>query len=83
MFKNNSRRSRLTVDICFTCLTNITSLGKIGWVRQLYRKISYPMEEFQKREGLLNSVEGKKIVKTYNKIASVLLEYEVLYHRGW
>jgi len=41
------------------------------------------MDEFQKRNGLLSSAEGKKAVKTYNKIASVLLEYEVLFHRGW
>ena len=57
--------------------------GKIAWARQLYRKITLPIEHFQKRDELLKSLEGKKIVKTYNKMAAVLLEYEVLYHRGW
>ena len=27
--------------------------------------------------------DGKKIIKNYNKLAKVLLEFEVLYHRVW
>ena len=27
--------------------------------------------------------EAKKIVRNYNKIAKILLEYEILYHRAW
>lgn len=27
--------------------------------------------------------EAKKIIRNYNKLAKVLLEFEVLYHRGW
>ena len=25
----------------------------------------------------------RKIIRAYNKMAAVLLEYELLYHRGW
>lgn len=31
----------------------------------------------------LQSEEGKKIIRNYNKMAAVLMEFEVLYHRGW
>ncbi|XP_033755107.1 LOW QUALITY PROTEIN: dynein heavy chain 5, axonemal-like [Pecten maximus] len=57
--------------------------GKISWARQLYRRILEPMEVFQKQTNLLESNEAKKIIKNYNKLAKVLLEFEVLYHRGW
>jgi len=57
--------------------------GKIAWARQLYRKINAPMEHFVKQGEVLKSVDGKKIVRIYNKMSAVFLEYEVLYHRGW
>jgi len=41
------------------------------------------MEYFKKKDDLLKTPDGKKIVRTFNKLAAVLLEYEVLYHRGW
>ncbi|XP_071824188.1 dynein axonemal heavy chain 5-like [Apostichopus japonicus] len=57
--------------------------GKITWARQMFRRISEPMEEFQQRPKLLTSNEGKKIIRNYNKLAKVLMEFEVLYHRAW
>lgn len=27
--------------------------------------------------------EMRKVIRSYNKMAAVLLEYELLYHRGW
>lgn len=57
--------------------------GKITWARQMFRRISEPMEEFQQRPKLLQSNEGKKIIRNYNKLAKVLMEFEVLYHRAW
>lgn len=27
--------------------------------------------------------EAKRIIKNFNKLAKVLLEFEMLYHRGW
>ena len=57
--------------------------GRIAWSRQLYRKIEHPMRVFKKKPELLKHPEAKKIVRNYNKMAGVLLEYEMLYHRGW
>ena len=41
------------------------------------------MEAFQQHAVMLQGAEAKKIIKNYNKLAKVLLEFEVLYHRGW
>ncbi|XP_069769397.1 dynein axonemal heavy chain 5 isoform X6 [Narcine bancroftii] len=57
--------------------------GKIMWVRQLFRKIDIPMKFLKKNTDILKSSEMKKVIKNYNKMASVLLEFEMLYHRGW
>lgn len=57
--------------------------GKILWARQLYRRIQEPMELFQQQTGVLDTPEAKRIIRNYNRVAKVLLEYEMLYHRGW
>ena len=57
--------------------------GKIAWARQMYRRIQEPMEMFQKYPAILQTVDAKKIIKNYNKLAKVLLEFEVLYHQAW
>jgi hypothetical protein len=42
------------------------------------------MEIFQQQPTLMqNAPEAKKIIKDFNKLAKVLLEFEVLYYRGW
>uniref|UniRef100_A0A672TSA7 Dynein axonemal heavy chain 5 n=1 Tax=Strigops habroptila TaxID=2489341 RepID=A0A672TSA7_STRHB len=51
--------------------------GKIMWAQQLYRKIDHPMRVLKKKTTLL------KAVKSYNKMAAVLLEFELIYHRAW
>ena len=38
---------------------------------------------FQQYPGVLESDEAKKIIRSYNKVAKVLLEYEVIYHQAW
>ena len=54
------------------------------WARQLFRRIKDPMELFQdKAPHILKSPEAKKIIRNYNKVGKVLLEFEVLYHREW
>ena len=58
-------------------------VGKIAWARQLYRRIQDPMDIFQQHPTILQGIEAKKIIKNFNKLAKVLLEFEVLYHRGW
>ncbi|CAM4590230.1 unnamed protein product [Lepidochelys kempii] len=57
--------------------------GKILWARQLFHKIQEPMDLFQQHPTVLQTGEAKRIVRNYNKVAKVLLEFEVIYHRGW
>uniref|UniRef100_A0A673T0U8 Dynein axonemal heavy chain 8 n=1 Tax=Suricata suricatta TaxID=37032 RepID=A0A673T0U8_SURSU len=57
--------------------------GKILWVRQLYRRISEPINYFFKHSEILSSAEGKAIIRQYNRISYVLVEFEVVYHTAW
>nr|KAF6461745.1 dynein axonemal heavy chain 8 [Molossus molossus] len=57
--------------------------GKILWVRQLYRRITEPINYFFKNSEILSSVEGKAVIRQYNKISYVLVEFEVVYHTAW
>ncbi len=41
------------------------------------------MNTFQEHDAILQSPEAKRIIKSYNRLARVLLEFKVLYHRGW
>ncbi|XP_039610081.1 dynein heavy chain 5, axonemal-like [Polypterus senegalus] len=56
--------------------------GKIMWSRQLFRKIDVPMKILKNKPEILKAAD-KKIIRNYNKVAAVLLEFELLYHRGW
>ncbi len=53
--------------------------GKIAWARQLYRRISGPIEVFQKNQDLMTLPETKKAIKKYNRLARVLVEYELIF----
>eukprot|EP01135_Chromosphaera_perkinsii_P008183 Nk52_evm5s1178 gene=Nk52_evmTU5s1178 len=57
--------------------------GRIIWARQLFRKIEEPMLVFQKKPSIVRSSEGVKIIRNYNNVASVLMEFEMLYHKAW
>ncbi|CAO2608635.1 Dynein axonemal heavy chain 8 [Lemmus lemmus] len=57
--------------------------GKILWVRQLYRRINEPINYFFKNSDILSSSEGKAVIRQYNKISYVLVEFEVVYHTAW
>uniref|UniRef100_A0A668AV41 Dynein axonemal heavy chain 5 n=1 Tax=Myripristis murdjan TaxID=586833 RepID=A0A668AV41_9TELE len=57
--------------------------GRILWARQLYRRIQGPMDLFKQQPGVLSTCEAKRIIKNYNRVARVLLEFEMLYHHGW
>uniref|UniRef100_A0A8C3UM51 Dynein axonemal heavy chain 5 n=1 Tax=Catharus ustulatus TaxID=91951 RepID=A0A8C3UM51_CATUS len=57
--------------------------GKIMWAQQLFRKIYHPMMILKKKTTLLKTMEMKKVIKNYNKMAAVLLEFELIYHRAW
>jgi len=58
--------------------------GRIFWARQLFSRIEGPMVVLQQYAAeLLCTVEGKRIIKNYNKLGHVLMEFEMLYHRAW
>lgn len=37
----------------------------------------------QKHPEILKGEEAKKVIRNYNRVAKVLLEYEILYHQAW
>ena len=53
------------------------------WARQLLRRIESPMQRFAQNKNLMATKESKKIVKTYNKVAKALIEFETLWHQAW
>ncbi|XP_072356695.1 dynein axonemal heavy chain 8-like [Scyliorhinus torazame] len=57
--------------------------GKILWARQLFRRIHEPIDYFYKSSDILKSTRGMSIVRKYNKVAYVLVKFEVLYHKAW
>ena len=58
--------------------------GNILWAKQLLRRIEDPMRRFKSHSNLIsNSREAKKIVRTYNKVARALVEFEALWHNAW
>ena len=57
--------------------------GKIAWSRQLYRRISAPMAAFQKKPQLMQLPETRKAIKHFNRLARVLVEYELLFLQLW
>ncbi|XP_067841427.1 dynein axonemal heavy chain 8-like [Heptranchias perlo] len=57
--------------------------GKILWVRQLFRRIHEPIDYFYKNSDILKSPQAMSIVRMYNKVAYVLVKFEVLYYKAW
>ncbi|XP_040833581.1 dynein heavy chain 5, axonemal [Ochotona curzoniae] len=57
--------------------------GRILWARQLFHRIEQPMKLFQQHPTVLKTPEAKPVIRSYNRMAKVLLEFEVLYHRAW
>lgn len=57
--------------------------GRIAWSRQLYNRVSKPIEIFQKYPSLLKLPETRKAIKSFNKMAQVLVEYELLHLQLW
>jgi len=62
--------------------------GRIIWARQLFGRIEMPMSWFQKHaperlKAKLKKPAGAKVVKQYNRLGHVLMEFELLYHRAW
>ncbi|KAL8182704.1 UNVERIFIED_CONTAM: hypothetical protein K2H54_062241 [Gekko kuhli] len=57
--------------------------GKILWARQLFLRIQSPMSLFQQHPTVLRATGARPIIRNYNRVAKALLEFEVVYHRGW
>jgi dynein heavy chain len=57
--------------------------GNILWSRQLLRRIEQPMKQFKSNKNVMTTKESKKIIRTYNKVARALIEYETLWHHAW
>lgn len=57
--------------------------GKILWARHLFHRIQEPMKSFQQHPAVLQTSDGKRIIRNYNKVAKVLVKFEVIYHREW
>lgn len=57
--------------------------GAISWARQLYRRIETPMKQFKSNTRVLESIESKKHIRNYNKLARALIEFELLWYRSW
>eukprot|EP00899_Mesostigma_viride_P009796 jgi/Mesvir1/18818/Mv04309-RA.2 len=57
--------------------------GCIMWARQLLRRIEEPMKKFSANRSIMATKESKRIVKTYNKVAKALIEFETLWHQAW
>ena len=57
--------------------------GNIQWSRQLLRKITQPMKTFQLIPKVFQPKESRKIVKHYNKLAKVLIEFESVWYHAW
>eukprot|EP00741_Cyanophora_paradoxa_P017811 tig00021017_g17202.t1 len=57
--------------------------GNIIWSRQLLRRIEEPMKKFQTNKNIMTTKESKKIIRTYNRVARALIEFETLWHYAW
>jgi len=57
--------------------------GNITWSRQLLRRIEEPMKKFQTNKTIMCTKESKKIIRTYNRVARALVEFETLWHQAW
>lgn len=57
--------------------------SSISWSRQLYQYISKPVKLFQQLQGLLQLPAAKKAIRAYNRLAQVLVEYELVNLHLW
>ena len=57
--------------------------GKVLWARQLLRHIEEIMDLLKLKKSMLLTVQGRAVVKKYNKMALVLTEYEILHYQSW
>ena len=57
--------------------------GRIGWCRQLYRRLKAPVNVFRGQPELMALADTRKAIKMYNRLAKTLVEYEVVFLQVW
>jgi len=58
--------------------------GNIAWARNLFARVNTPMRQFaDKYPHVLNTREGRLIVKRYNRLAKILISFELLWYDAW
>ena len=57
--------------------------GRIAWCRQLYRRLREPVDIFRGQSELMALSSTRKAIKAYNRLAKILVEYEVVFLRVW
>ncbi|RXN24689.1 dynein heavy chain axonemal-like protein [Labeo rohita] len=57
--------------------------SKIQWSQNLFKKIHLPMQILKEKLDIMQIPERRKIIQAYNKLAAVLLEYEMIHHKAW
>ncbi|KAL4452763.1 hypothetical protein ABPG75_008425, partial [Micractinium tetrahymenae] len=57
--------------------------GAIGWARALLARIEAPMARFRQHEAVLAAKDSKRVIRTYNRLAQALMEFEALWHQAW
>lgn len=53
------------------------------WARQLLRRIETPMRQFERVKSIMGTKDSRRIIKTYNRVAKTLMEFEALWHQAW
>ena len=59
-----------------TAYISIVTVPRVTGVQPMF-------QVFQQYPAVLESDDARKIIRSYNKVAKVLLEYEVIYHQAW
>ncbi|XP_008293860.1 dynein heavy chain 5, axonemal [Stegastes partitus] len=57
--------------------------GRILWCRQLFRRLEAPMLVLKKKLDVLQGPQATQLIRSYNRTAVVLLQYEALHLQGW
>ena len=57
--------------------------GRIAWSRQLYHRLKEPVDVFQGHLELMALPDTRRAIKAYNRLAKILVEYEVVFLRIW
>ncbi|EEB13574.1 ciliary dynein heavy chain, putative [Pediculus humanus corporis] len=57
--------------------------GRIFWVRQLYKRIEEPMDIFKTKKAVIEHPRAQKVIKLYNCICKVFVQYELVHHQLW